>query len=59
MIFKVIDEQIERLNDTDLRTLAGLPCEEEVRLQGARPLDRVNRQFKADRPNQLWMSDFT
>jgi transposase InsO family protein len=23
------------------------------------PLDRVNRQFKADRPNQLWMSDFT
>ena len=25
----------------------------------ARPLDRVNRQFKADRPNQLWVSDFT
>ncbi len=24
-----------------------------------RPLDRVNRQFKADRPNQLWVSDFT
>ena len=23
------------------------------------PLDRVNRQFKADRPNQLWASDFT
>ena len=23
------------------------------------PLDRVNRQFKADRPNQLWLSDFT
>jgi transposase InsO family protein len=22
------------------------------------PLDRVNRQFKADRPNQLWVSDF-
>jgi len=22
-------------------------------------LDRVNRQFKADRPNQLWVSDFT
>ena len=21
------------------------------------PLDRVNRQFKADRPNQLWVSD--
>ena len=23
------------------------------------PLDRVNRQFNADRPNQLWVSDFT
>jgi putative transposase len=23
------------------------------------PLDRVNRQFKADRPNKLWVSDFT
>jgi putative transposase len=23
------------------------------------PLDRVNRQFKSDRPNQLWVSDFT
>jgi len=24
-----------------------------------RPLDRVNRQFHADRPNQLWVSDFS
>jgi len=24
-----------------------------------RPLDRVNRQFKAQRPNQLWVSDFS
>jgi len=24
-----------------------------------RPLDRVNRQFQAERPNQLWVSDFT
>lgn len=24
-----------------------------------RPMDRVNRQFTADRPNQLWVSDFT
>jgi len=24
-----------------------------------RPLDRVNRQFQATRPNQLWVSDFT
>jgi putative transposase len=23
------------------------------------PLDRVNRHFKADRPNQLWVSDFS
>jgi len=23
------------------------------------PLDRVHRHFKADRPNQLWVSDFT
>ena len=24
-----------------------------------RPLDRVNRQFQATRPNQLWVADFT
>ena len=58
MIFKMIDEQIERINDTDLKTLVSLLCEEEVRLQDARPPDRVNRQFKVDRPNQLWASDF-
>lgn len=23
------------------------------------PLDRVNRRFNAERPNQLWVSDFT
>ncbi len=23
------------------------------------PMDRMNRQFKADQPNQLWVSDFT
>jgi transposase InsO family protein len=29
-------------------------------LQGAAcPLDHVKRQFKADRPNKLWVSDFT
>src|SRR5690606_28487443 len=27
----------------------GAPC----------PLDKVNRQFRADRPNKLWVSDFT
>ena len=25
----------------------------------ARPLDQVNRQFHASRPNQLWVADFT
>ena len=28
-------------------------------MTAARPLDRANRQFKADRPNQLWVLDFT
>lgn len=28
MIFEVTDEQTERLNDADLRTLVGLLCEE-------------------------------
>jgi transposase InsO family protein len=28
-------------------------------MTAARPMDRVNRQFKADRPNQLLVSDFT
>lgn len=23
------------------------------------PADKVNRQFKAERPNQLWVSDFS
>ena len=27
--------------------------------KAACPLDRVNRQFRADRPNQLWVADFT
>lgn len=27
--------------------------------QAACPLDRVNRQFQAERPNQLWVADFT
>ena len=28
-------------------------------MTAARPLDRVNRQFKADRHNPLWVPDFT
>ena len=28
-------------------------------MTAALPLDRVNRQSKADRPNQPWVSDFT
>jgi hypothetical protein len=27
--------------------------------QAYRPLDLVNRQFKAERPNALWVADFT
>jgi transposase-like protein len=27
--------------------------------KAACPLDRVNRQFEADRPNQLWVADFS
>ena len=27
--------------------------------KAACPLDRVNRQFEAERPNQLWVADFT
>ena len=27
--------------------------------KAACPLDRVNRQFQADRPNQLWVADFS
>jgi transposase InsO family protein len=23
------------------------------------PMDKVNRQFRAERPNQLWVSDFS
>ena len=30
-----------------------------VRGKGPCPLDRVNRQFHAPRPNALWVSDFT
>lgn len=37
MIFEVTDDQIERLTDTDLRTLVGYLCEQEVRKQGHSP----------------------
>ena len=26
---------------------------------GSLPSDKVKRQFRAERPNQLWLSDFT
>ena len=44
--------------------LKGIRCGRVVRTtvgdaKAVCPLDRVNRQFKADRPNQLWVSDFT
>ncbi|WP_133611366.1 IS3 family transposase [Aquabacterium commune] len=56
-------------------TVARCTVERLMRMQGVRrgkaqrttiadpkapcPLDRVNRQFRAERPNQLWVSDFT
>ena len=36
----------------DIRTTVSNPA-------AACPLDRVNRQFRASRPNALWLSDFT
>jgi transposase InsO family protein len=35
-----------------VRTVVGVAA-------ASRPLDRVNRHFEAQRPNQLWVSDFT
>jgi transposase InsO family protein len=38
----------------------GRKCRTTIADEGnALPLDRVNRQFQADRPNQLWVADFT
>ncbi len=38
----------------------GRKCRTTIRDDSAaRPLDRVNRQFQAHRPNQLWVADFT
>ena len=38
----------------------GRKCRTTIADDGAeRPLDRVNRQFRASRPNQLWVADFT
>jgi transposase InsO family protein len=53
---------VERL--MRLRGLQGARRGKKVRTtvpdaKAACPLDRVKRQFKADRPNQLWVADFT
>ena len=53
---------VERL--MRLRGLQGVRRGKSVRTtvpdtKAACPLDRVNRQFKAQRPNQLWVADFT
>jgi transposase InsO family protein len=53
---------VERL--MRLRGLQGVRRGKAVRTtvpdaKAACPRDRVNRQFKADRPNQLWVADFT
>jgi putative transposase len=38
----------------------GRKCRTTIADDGAeRPLDRVNRQFQASRPNQLWVADFS
>ena len=38
----------------------GRKCRTTIADDGAqRPLDRVNRQFRAGRPNELWVADFT
>ena len=44
--------------------LRGVVCGKRYRttipdVDAQRPLDRVNRQFIADRPNQLWVADLT
>jgi transposase InsO family protein len=53
---------VERL--MKLRGLLGVIRGKRVRttipeVSAPRPLDRVNRQFRADRSNQLWVLDFT
>jgi putative transposase len=53
---------VERL--MRLRGLSGARRGKKVRTtvpdaKAACPLDRVNRQFEAQRPNQLWVADFT
>jgi transposase InsO family protein len=53
---------IERLMRTlELRgVVRGKRCRTTIPSETAeRPLDRVNRQFRASRPNQLWVADFT
>jgi putative transposase len=53
---------VERLmHDLGLRgAVRGRKCRTTVADDSAeRPLDRVNRQFQASRPNQLWVADFT
>jgi putative transposase len=53
---------VERLmHDLGLRgAVRGRKCRTTVADDGAeRPLDRVNRQFQASHPNQLWVADFT
>lgn len=53
---------VERLmRDMDIQgAIRGKPVKTTVSDKAAPcPLDRVNRQFKAPRPNALWVSDFT
>jgi putative transposase len=53
---------VERLmRSLDLQgVVRGRKCRTTIAEEGAeRPLDRVNRQFEANRPNRLWVADFT
>jgi len=53
---------VERLmRSLDLQgVVRGRKCQTTIAEEGAeRPLDRVNRQFEANRPNRLWVADFT
>ena len=66
---QMLREQISTARCTVERLMRRLGLAGAVRGKGVRttisnraqpcPLDKVNRQFHADRPNQLWVADFT
>jgi transposase InsO family protein len=52
------NKELRRANEI-LRTASAFFAQAELDRSMPCPLDRVHRQFKADRPNHLWVSDFT